>query len=57
MNPETSVAAPMAELDPVESQSSPVQIETPMVRNAWTRDIEALCRALDAQQRANGLKT
>ena len=42
-----------AELAPADSQSSPFQIETPVARNVWTRDIEALCRAVEAQQRAS----
>ena len=54
MNPPILSAAPMAlELAPVDSQSSPIQIETPAARNAWTRDIDALCRAVEAQQRAS----
>ena len=54
MNPPDLSAEPMAlELAPVESQSSPIPIETPAMRNAWTRDIDALCRAVEAQQRAS----
>ena len=54
MNPSILLDAPMAaELAPVDAQSSPIHIETPVVRNAWTRDIEALCRAVEAQQRAS----
>jgi hypothetical protein len=54
MNPPIHLASPMAaELAPVDSQSSPFQIETPVTRNVWTRDIEALCRAVEAQQRAS----
>ena len=54
MNPQTieavSVDADLTELD---SECSPVRAEPPVARGAWTRDIEALCRALDAQQRAH----
>jgi hypothetical protein len=54
MNPQILSAAPMAaELATVDSQSSPIQIETPAPFNVWTRDIEALCRAVEAQQRAS----
>jgi hypothetical protein len=51
MNPKTTVAAPTAaELAKVDSECSPIPIESPVVRGVWTRDIEALCRALEAQQ-------
>jgi hypothetical protein len=54
MNPPNLLASPMAtELAPADSQSSPFQIETPVARNVWARDIEALCRAVEAQQRAS----
>lgn len=43
----------VAELATVDFQSSPVHIETPVARNVWTRDIDALCRAVAAQQRAS----
>jgi hypothetical protein len=53
MNPETETAALMAaELPPVDSQSSPMRVEAPVARNVWTRDIDALCRAVEAEQRA-----
>ena len=49
MNPKTTVAAPTAaELAKVDSECSPIPFESPVVRGAWTRDIEALCRALEA---------
>jgi hypothetical protein len=54
MNAKAIVAAPAgAELAKVDSESSPVPIEAPVARGVWTRDIEALCRALEAQQRAH----
>ena len=54
MNPKIIVAAPTdAELAKVDSECSPVPIESPVAHGAWTRDIEALCRALAAQQRAH----
>lgn len=57
MNPSILSAAPMAaELALVESEPSPVQIETPVARNVWRRDIEALCRAVEKQQRASALQ-
>ena len=54
MNPKTTVAAPTAaELAKVDSECSPIPIECPVARGVWMRDIEALCRALEAQQRAH----
>ncbi|HEV2037091.1 MAG TPA: hypothetical protein VGQ96_00675 [Candidatus Eremiobacteraceae bacterium] len=54
MNPPNLLASPMvAELATVDFQSSPIHIEAPVTRNVWTRDIEALCRAVEAQQRAS----
>jgi hypothetical protein len=54
MNPKTIVAAPTtAELAKVDSECSPIPIESPVARGVWTRDIEALCRALEAKQRAH----
>jgi hypothetical protein len=53
MNPKTIVAAPMdAELAKVESECSPMPIESPVAHGVWTHDIEALCRALAAEQRS-----
>jgi hypothetical protein len=52
-SPDPFAALMLAELSPVDSQSSPVEIETPVARNVWARDIDALCRAIDAQQRAS----
>ena len=53
MNPKTIVAASTAaELAKVDPECSPGPIESPVARG-WTRDVEALCRALDAQQRAH----
>jgi hypothetical protein len=52
VNPKTIVAAPpAARLAEVESESTP--IESQVTRGAWTREIEELCRALDAQQKAH----
>ena len=54
MDPKTIVAAPTgAEVAKVDSEPSPMPIESPVARGAWTQDIEALCRALEAQQRAH----
>ncbi len=54
MNPQTNVAASAAdELAKVDSECSPIPVESPVARGVWTRDIEALCRALEAQQRAH----
>ena len=54
MNPKTIVAVPTAaELAKVDSESSPIPIEAPVAHGVWTRDIEALCRAIVAQQRAH----
>jgi len=53
MNPKTIVAASTAaELAEADPECSPSLIESPVARG-WTRDVEALCRALDAQQRAH----
>ena len=52
MNPKTTVAAPTAaELAKVDSECSPIPTKSPVARS-WTSDVEALCRALEAQQRA-----
>jgi len=54
MNPKTIVAAPTpAELAKDDSECPPIPIESAVVRGAWTREIEELCRALEAQQRAH----
>ena len=54
MKPKATVPAPMAvELAKVDSECSPIPIESPVVCRGWRRDIEALCRALEAQQRAH----
>jgi hypothetical protein len=54
MNPQTIEAVSVAaELSNVESDSSAEQAELAVARGVWTRDVEALCRALDAQQRAH----
>ena len=53
MNPQTIEAVSVAaELTQVDSECSPIPIESPVTHGVWTRDIEALCRALDAQQRS-----
>ena len=52
MNPQTTVAAPVsAKTTEVDRECSPIRTEPPVARGVWTRDIEALCRALEAQQR------
>jgi hypothetical protein len=54
LNPKTKVAAPAAaELVEVDSECTPSPIESQVTRGAWTREIEELCRALEAQQRAH----
>ena len=54
MNPTTIVAAPTAgELAKVDSECTPMPIESLVTRGAWTREIEELCRALEAQQRTH----
>jgi len=54
VNPKTIVAAaPVAKLAEVDSECTPIPIESQVTRGAWTREIEELCRALDAQQRAH----
>jgi hypothetical protein len=54
MNPKTTVAthAAAAPTD-VDSDCTPIPIESQATRGAWTREIEELCRALEAQQRAH----
>lgn len=53
MNPKTIVAtSTAAELAEVAPECSPIPIESPVARG-WTRDVDALCRALEAQQRAH----
>ena len=50
MNPKTIVAASTAaELAKVDPECSPIPIESPVARG-WARNIEALCRALEAQR-------
>lgn len=53
MKPKTIVPAPTAEVAKGDSECPPIPIEPPVTRGVWTRDIEALCRALEAQQRAH----
>ena len=54
MNPETIEAGSVAdELTKVETECPPMRTEPRVARGVWTRDIEALCRALEAQQRAH----
>jgi hypothetical protein len=54
MNPQTIEAVSMAvELTEVDSECSPIRTEPPVVRGVWTHDIEALCRALEAQRRGH----
>lgn len=56
VNPKTIVAAPAGRAE-VESEWTPISIETQVPRGVWTREIEELCRALAAQQRAHGPST
>jgi len=52
VNPKTVVAAPAAvELAEVDSKCTPTPVESQVTRGAWTREIEELCRALEAQQK------
>jgi len=54
MDPETIEASAVAdELSRVEADCPPMRTEPRVACGVWTRDIEALCRALDAQQRAH----
>ena len=54
VDPKTIVAAPAAaELAEVDSERTPIPIASQVTRGAWTREIEELCRALEAQQRAH----
>jgi len=54
VNPKIIVAAPAAtELAEVDSECAPIPIESQVTRGAWTREIEELCRALEAQQKAH----
>jgi hypothetical protein len=54
VNPKTIVAAPpAAKLAEVDSECTPIPIESQVTRGAWTREIEELCRALEAQQKAH----
>jgi hypothetical protein len=58
VNPTTIVAASAgAELAKVSSECAPMPIESPVTRGVWTREIEELCRALEAQQRAHRAST
>ena len=53
MNPKTIVGAPAAaELAEVDSECTPI-LESQVTRGAWTREIEELCRALEAKQGAH----
>ena len=54
MNPEPGKATPAAAtgVANAESKPSPIPPECLITYGVWKSDIEALCRALDAQQRA-----
>ena len=54
MNPEPGEATPPAAigLANADSKPSPIPPECLITYGIWKSDIEALCRALDAQQRA-----
>ena len=47
------IAAGPTAADPAEVDSECTPIESQTTRGAWTREIEELCRALEAQQRAH----
>jgi hypothetical protein len=52
MNAKTIATEPLAaELATADSEAVPN--ESSVAHGPWTRDIDALCRALDAQQRAH----
>ena len=54
VTPKPIVAAPAATHPAeVDSECTPIPIESQVTRGAWTRAIEELCRALEAQQRAH----
>lgn len=58
MNHETETVVPAPITDEranIDAGSSPA--EAPTAGNDWKRDIDALCRALDAQQRAHFPRT
>ena len=48
MNPKSTVSAP-ADPAEVDSECTPIPIESQVTRGAWAREIEQLCRALEAQ--------
>ncbi len=52
MNADTLVIAPLeagpAKVDP---KPSSIPLECQVARAGWTRDVEALCRAIEKQQR------
>jgi len=50
MNPRTTASTPAA-ADPteVDSECTPMPIESQLTRGAWTRAIDELCRALETQ--------
>ena len=54
MNPEPGPATPPAAIGLADANSkpSPIPPECLITYGVWKSDIEALCRALDAQQRA-----
>ena len=50
VNPKTIVAAPAAAGPAeVDSECTPIPIESQVTRDAWTSEIEELCRALEGQ--------
>jgi hypothetical protein len=52
VNPRSIAAAPAAAAPAeVDSDCTPVPNRSEVTRGAWTREIEELCRALEAQQR------
>src|SRR5437667_4918516 len=56
MNRKTVVAVPTTDSVETDFVPQPIATESPTPCGEWTRDIEALCRALNAQQRAHFAK-
>jgi hypothetical protein len=52
VNPKTIVAA-AADPAEVDSECTPIPIKSQVTHGAWAREIEELCRALEAQQTAH----
>ena len=54
VNPETIVTAPtVADPAKVDCECTPIPIKSQEKRDAWTREIEELCRALEAPEKTH----